>query len=538
MRTDSLPIEQLPHVSQLFKDYLLHFDKVREFYPYPPFNPSTLSTSAASLNYPDNRRQRVADILEKQNKSWGGGEKTIANIARFRAGAHAIVTGQQVSLFGGPLFSFLKAISVAKLAAETTEGGGIAAVPIFWLATEDHDVAEVSSATLLTRSELRTLTVPSHSPENTPVSAVQFGEAANNDISAIVAEAGALLGDSEISDLLKQFYVPGANFGDAFAQVFTRLFADFGIIFLDPSDPELHSIAKPIYRASVERCNRLTSALLNRCKHLEEAGYHAQVKVTPASTLLFAQVDGVRTPVHHSHDAFTIGPETLSRDQLLGRIEVRPEDFSANVLMRPIVQDFLLPTLAYVGGPSEIAYFAQASVVYKDLLGKVTPILPRLSATLIEPHVAQKLERYKLSLSDVFPGLEQLRTLLAKHSLPASLSLQFKNAKSELAASLALLTASLQQLDPTLVDAAKHAQSKMIYQLETLESRSASAELRKHADIGRHAEQLVNSLYPHKDLQERGIAGIYFLARHGKPLLNELYQSAKTNCADHQIFYL
>jgi bacillithiol biosynthesis cysteine-adding enzyme BshC len=533
MRAECLPLTAVPHATNLFKDYLLHFDKVSEFFPAPPFDPATITESAKSLNYPAACSVSMARILEKQNKNWGGGAKTLDNIARLRDGARAIVTGHQVSLFGGPLYSLLKAISISKIAAETSSRG-IPAVPVFWLATQDHDVAEVSSATFMAQAELKTLSVPSSFPPDTPVSAIKFDDS----ISAIVNEAAALLGESDVTDLLKKFYVPGATFGDAFARLFTRLFAEYGIIFLDASDPELQTVAKPLYRAAIERSEELTSALLQRNKRLEEAGYHTQVKVTPSSTLLFRQQDGARVAIHQSPDHFTVGDKKFSDDELLIAIEERPQEFSANVLMRPVVQDFLLPTITYIGGPAEIAYFAQAAVVYKTLLGNVTPIIPRISATLIEPHVAQKFGRFKLSLADVFPGVEHLRGLLAKQVLPAGLSSQFDRAKSDLQSTLEGLTQSLEKLDPTLVDAAKNAQSKMFHQLETLAARSAAAELRRHADVSRAAEYLSNALYPNKDLQERGIAGIYFLARHGTGLLEKLYESAATNCPDHQIFYL
>ena len=459
---------------------------------------------------------------------------------RLRSGAHAIVTGHQASLFGGPLFSLLKAISIAKIAAETT-ARGIPTVPIFWLATEDHDVAEVSSVTLLAKPELRTLVAATSAILDTPVSAVKFDE----NISDVVAEATALLGDSEIPDLLKQFYVPGATFGGALAKLFARIFSDYGIIFLDAADPELHALAKPLCRAAVEHSAELTKSLLDRSKQLEAAGYHAQVKVTLTSTVLFrlAEATGARQPIHLAHNIFSTGSEsnnaqTFSRRELLGLIDAHPEQFSANVLMRPVVQDFLLPTLAYVGGPAEVAYFAQAAVVYKNLLGRVTPILPRLSATLVEPPVAFKLDKYKLALPDFFLGVEHVRKLLAKAVLPETLSKQFERAKSELLASLQRVTESLEKLDPTLVDAARNAQSKMLYQLDTLAARSAAAELRRHADIARGAEFLSNALYPNKDLQEREIAVTYFLARHGTALLKNLYDSAAINCPDHQIFYL
>src|SRR5436305_1758594 len=175
MRAECLPITAIPHATDLFKDYLLHFDKVRDFFPAPPFDSSTITDSAKTLDYPDDRRAAVANILERQNKNWGAGAKTLANIECLRSGAHAIVTGHQATLFGGPLFSLLKAITIAKLAAETTPHG-LDAVPIFWLATEDHDLAEVSSVTLLAKPEMRTLTVATNAAPDQPVSAVKFDE--------------------------------------------------------------------------------------------------------------------------------------------------------------------------------------------------------------------------------------------------------------------------------------------------------------------------------------------------------------------------
>jgi uncharacterized protein YllA (UPF0747 family) len=202
-----------------------------------------------------------------------------------------------------------------------------------------------------------------------------------------------------------------------------------------------------------------------------------------------------------------------------------------------VVQDYLLPTLAYTGGPAECAYFAQAAVVYEKLLGRVTPVLPRFSATLVEPKAAGLLERYRLNLTDVFHGPEHLREVLAQRVLPADLKDAFDHAGRSLEQNLSRVEGALQRLDPTLVDAARNATSKMRYQLERLQARAARAELLRSEVLDRHAHLLSNALFPHKNLQEREIAGVSFLARHGMELLDRLYEAANSGCPDHQIMY-
>ena len=223
---------------------------------------------------------------------------------------------------------------------------------------------------------------------------------------------------------------------------------------------------------------------------------------------------------------------------MLRRTTSEPEQFSANVLLRPVVQDYLLPTLAYVGGAAEIAYFGQGAVVYKALLGRATPILPRFSATIVEAKPQALLERYGLSVPDIFQGADALRETLAKHALPSDLQSAFDHAESSLKQSLGSIQQSLERLDKTLVEAAANAGSKMQHQLEQLRSRAARAELRQSEILGRHAELLGNALYPNKVLQEREIGGVYFVARQGPELLRDLYNTLRTDCLDHQIISL
>ncbi len=534
MNSECLPFAQIPHSTRLFTEFLTYSPDVRKFYPHSPHITEWAADEAKRIAYPAERRRNVADILERQNRAFGSSAKTFENLQKFREGASVVVTGQQVGLFGGPLFSILKALS-AVASAKKAEQAGAPCVPIFWLATEDHDLAEVNHAFAPgpdgNLAELRT---GASGIDDSPVGDIHFGA----EISEVVAQAAELLGPSEITDILQQAYRPGETMGTAFAKLFAGIFRDFGVIVIDAYDPECHRIAEPIYRAAIDGAEELDRLLLERGRELESSGYHQQVKVTNTSTLLFEIKDGRRTVIHRANDHFQVREERCSRDELLARISAHSENFSANVLLRPNVQDYLLPTLAYTGGPAEVAYFAQVGVVYQVLHKRVTPVLPRFSATIVAPQQAKLLDKYSLQFVDLFQGEEKTRVLMSQRVLPPSMQQDFADAAASVTQAIEKIRADFQQLDPTLIDAANTAESKMKYQLQQLESRAARAHLTRNEVIERHARQLSTNLYPNKNLQEREIAGVYFLAKHGFELLHTLYEAALKDCPDHQVVFL
>jgi bacillithiol biosynthesis cysteine-adding enzyme BshC len=359
------------------------------------------------------------------------------------------------------------------------------------------------------------------------------------------------LGDTEATQFLRESYRPGETMGTAFARFYARLFREWGVIVLDASDAELHRVAAPVYRKAIERAEDLDAALLTRGQALESAGYYQQVKVTGSSVLLFALRDGARTAIHRREGAglggsktaeFVIGSEAgaekLSSAELLDRIASAPENFSPNVLLRPVVQDYLLPTLAYSGGAAEAAYFGQVGAVYEIILGRVTPIVPRFSATLVEPKVQRWLRQYGVSVRDTFDGPEALRQTLASRTLPAGLLVAFERANKSVEESFSGLREALAKLDPTLVEASQTGASKVHYQLDRLRERAMAAELRRSEVVSRHAEALSHALYPENALQERGVAGVYFVARHGMELLRSIHEAMRPDCHDHQILEL
>jgi bacillithiol synthase len=536
VKSECLPFSQIPHTTRLFSDFLSDYSKVQQFYPRSAYFNQWFKDEASNLSYAAERREAVSMILDRQNQSWNASAKAVENVARLRAGASAVVTGQQVGLFGGPSFTIFKALTAIKLADQATRSG-VDCVPVFWLATEDHDLAEVNQVSIPgPDGSLQKLTAPAEGLSNAPVGTVSFG----SEIDAVVEAASGLLGPGEISDFLREAYRPGETFGNAFARLLARLFADWGVILLDSADPEFHRIAEPVYRAAIERAADLDEALLSRGKALESAGYHQQVKVTSSSTLLFTVRNGARVPVHRRVNGdgsaeFLIEEERISKADLLSRITSSPWDFSGNALLRPVIQDYLLPTLAYTGGSAEVAYFAQVAVVYEMLLGRVTPIVPRFSATIVEPKPKTFLERYGLRLADLFQGPENLREQMASRTLPEELQSAFDQAEASLEKSLAAIREGLARLDSTLVDSATNAASKMQHQLSQLRSKAARAGLRHTEVLTRKADVLSNLLYPGKALQEREIAGVYFVARYGREFLRDVYETIHPDCVDHQV---
>jgi bacillithiol biosynthesis cysteine-adding enzyme BshC len=534
MKSECVPFQQIPHTSKLFLDYLSYNPAIRGLYPRSPIFSEWIKDESKMIRYDFSRRERVAEILERQNRKWGASAKTQANIERFKQGAVVAVTGQQVGLLGGPLFSIFKALTAVKLAEQAT-ASGVDCVPIFWLATEDHDLAEINHLSLLFKTGLEKVSAETSGVLDAPVGAIKFGP----EITAVVDRAASLLGDSDVVVWLREAYRPGESFGSAFALLFSRLFAEFGVILLDPADKDFHDLAKPLLRSAVERASELDDALLERGKELSAAGYHQQVKVTSATTLLFEIKDGARTVVRRSNGIangeFVVGNEKVSDRELMNSIDAHPEKFNANALFRPVVQDYLLPTLVYTGGAAEIAYFAQAAVIYEKLLGRVTPILPRFSATLLEAKAERVLTRYGLTLAEIFRAPEEVREMIAGRSLPRDLQEKFSEAYLGVEKYMTAVRESIGKLDSTLIASADRARVRMWYQINQLHRRASRAELLRDEVIARHADTLSQALFPNRSLQEREVGGISFVARYGTQLLSDLYPHINPDCHDHRL---
>jgi bacillithiol synthase len=519
MHCRALPFRSLPHQPKLLLDFLDGHSRVSRFYPLPPSLESAIH-AAKTLNYPQDRRQSISKILREQNASFGAGSETERNLARFENGAIAIVTGQQVGLFTGPAYSIYKALSAISIAKELTEAGA-EAVPIFWMATEDHDLDEVRHTTFFHNGELARFELPPVSNLGASVGAIRLGESVSELASAasvmLTGEEGAIL-----ARLLREAYVPEATYGRAFAKVFARLFAAQGLILLDPLDPGVHRLASTVYARAIEGRESLHAELLHRGKELEREGYSTQVKVTSRSSLLFFTGGGIRQAINVSDKKFRSGEMAWSRDELLTRIRVEPEKFSANALLRPVVQDFLFPTAACVVGPSEISYYAQSEVLYRGILGRMPALVPRADFTLVDPKGQRLLEEYGLQVEDVWSGPQSLCRRLQSANLPRPLAKQFEKDTKQISKVLEKWKEALAKVDPTLQPAVETSGRKIAFQVDKLRQKAGKAFDRKSGILASHEDFLSHLMYPNKALQSRDLNLLPFLARFGSSGLKDL----------------
>lgn len=530
MQTDCFSIAKLPKLSRLFLDYTESHEPLAPFFTASPYSQSWMK---AAPQQKEELRNAVADLLTEQNRTFGAGEKVFANIERLRQGAGAVVTGQQVILFGGPVFTLYKTASAIRKA----QAAG--AVPIFWLATEDHDLDEADQVTLPSRHELHTLRLELEGQHtNQPVGGLKLGQG----IRAVLDQAAELLGPGPVLDLLESSYTPDATFATAFAQLISKLFADYGLIVIDAADPRFHALGAPVLRQAIERAAELETALHERDKLLAKRGYHSQVLVTPNSSLLFLidEETGARLPLKRKNgDTWVAAKKAYSTADLLKILETQPERLSPNALLRPVFQDFLLPTMAYIGGPAEIAYFAQTQVLYEAILGRTTPILPRLSATLIEPAVAKLLAQHELLLEDILQSHpDELAQRLGARSMPVEGKRKLANAGNTLDQELESLTTWMSTLDDGLGRASNVAASKMRYQMNRLRRLAANYQLQKETSLRKHIDTLYLNLFPNQHPQERIIGAVAYVSLYGDHLIAQAIEQAAQECPGHRVLYL
>jgi bacillithiol biosynthesis cysteine-adding enzyme BshC len=513
-----LPLRQLPHQPKLFLDYLDNFEKVKSFYAHPPAM-AAVTREARKLEYPDSRRAEVTSILRNQNLALGAGAETLANLDRLENGAVVVASGQQVGLFSGPAYSIYKALTAIQIAEELTQSG-TPAVPVFWMATEDHDLEEVRHTTWFDQGKLVRFELPA-GVEGRPVGRIPLG----SQVEPLVQEAAELLanqGSDLLAQYLKESYRPEETYGSAFGKLFARLFAQQGLILMEPLDTGLHKVAAPLYQHALAERDVLNEKLLQRGKDLDRAGFDAQVKVTSRSTLLFRLGEGVRQVITASPGKFQAGEKTWSRDELVHLTHAEPEKFSPNALFRPVVQDYLLPTVACIAGPAEISYFAQSEVIYRQLLGRMPGALPRSGFTLVDAKANKLLRKYGLNVDDVWSGLQDLRHKMERRSVSKSLEINFERDQKQIAKMLAQLGKQIEKLDPTLRGTVERARKRIEFQIDKLRRKAGRAQDQKTGLISTHEQYLESLLYPHKGPQERELCLLPFLARWGAAGMSEL----------------
>ena len=544
-KVSSLAFSEIPLQSRLFIDYQREPLSLTNFYPNAVTSPAGIASFIPTVltNYPTDRGE-LCDALVETNENAGAGEKTFANIELLRnADTVAVVTGQQAGLFTGPIYTIYKALSAIKM-AELLNERGIKAVPVFWAATEDHDFDEVSSASFIDVSG--GLFVTTYSPEaysmGTPVGSVKIDEGIDATIDALFAAVPHTEFTDELRISLAGSWSDSTFFGDAFLRTLSSILGKFGMVFLDPMNKRLRKLAAPVYAEAVRRSDAIGAGLMARGDELEKRGFHTQVHVeTDYFPLFMTDENGRRVALRKAgEEVFRVKGERreFSRGELAELAENEPSRFSPGVMLRPVVQDYLLPTACYFGGGAEIAYFAQNSEVYRVLGRPVTPIFHRQSFTVIEARHRRFLEKFDLDFSGLFDGLEANLLRLANGAIASDTVRLFAETEEKINTALNGLDQSVSRVDSTLADNLAKRRRKIIYHIAAISKKTLLAKARKDETVNRQIDSVFASLLPNGHLQERSINVFSYLNKFGPNFIDWIYDAIDLADKGHGIVNL
>ena len=530
------------HLPALVEDYLYDFDKVREFYNGDFREPSAFERQTERVRSRQIARDDLAAILSEQNGSYGCGPETQGAIARLaRDEACAVVTGQQVGLFSGPLYTIYKALTAIKLVDTLNRRGLGSFVPVFWLASDDHDLAEIDHIALLDKdNRLREIRCPTPSRETkVPVSKIPLP----GDIGDCLEQLKDLTSDTEfkadILGSLSEAYQPGRSYVEAFGRWMTRLFKSRGLVLIDASHPRLKEMGREIFFREIADGSPSTRQAVAASERLRRAGYEAQIPLHEGILNQF-YAERERQAIQWKDGAFDIKglPAMATKEDLLKLAKEKPSLFSPNVLLRPLYQDAVLPTVAYVGGPSEIAYFGQLKGVY-EVFGLPMPVVyPRKNVTIVERKIDHILKKYHLSVPDLWRNASGAIGEITKQEIPDSVDQALLLARDHLERGYACLKAEILAFDPSLAESADLAKGKMNQQLDFIQKKVQRA-ARKRNDIAvQQLHKAVDNLFPNQRLQERVFNIVPYLIKYGSAFVDQLDQAIDIDVTDHQFLVM
>lgn len=548
---ESLPFTKIPGQSRLFLDFLADSPKLKNFYPEK--NRALNDFAGTVLESYKVERETLCDILAETNREFGAGEKTFENIELLRQKETvAVVTGQQAGIFSGALYTIYKALAAVKLADDLRKQN-VKAVPVFWIAEEDHDFEEIKKTFVLGQSSeaatsngtdlLEVENEPENISENLPVGFIRLDQTINGTIGDLFDQITHTEFTDSVKLLLNETYKPGEAFSTAFAKFLAKLLREYGIIFLAPLDKRLKKLCAPIFTKAIEKSDEITAALLQKNEELAKENYHAQVLVEENSFPFFwlneaGERKALRRDLKNSTIKVQDSKLSFTKNELLKIAENEPHNLSPNALLRPVVQDYLLPTVLYFGGAAEIAYFAQNSAVYKVLDRPITPIRHRASFTIVEAKHRRTLNRYELKFEDLFSGEEKIRAEVVEKFLSNGTAREFAEVEEIINKQLNRLDRKLLEDAPTLSDNLANRRRKILWHIGALRKKYHRAEIFKHKTAKRRLDTLFTAILPKDALQERTLNVITFLNLYGDNFIDWLYEAIENEKSEHQIFYL
>jgi bacillithiol biosynthesis cysteine-adding enzyme BshC len=438
------------------------------------------------------------------------GENPPERLLRAVESGFIVTAGQQPGLFGGPLYTWWKALSALALADELEKSTGMPVAPVFWAATDDSDFVEASSTTVSTPDGAIRIEMPPRENSGIPLAQVRLGDI-SRELSLLEAATGSAPA-SGVLEMVKSSYVPDATVGSAYVSLLRTVLEPMGIGVLDASDKSVRSAAHPILAKALELSDDIESALAYRADEVEAEGHAVQVKSVHGRSLVFAEADGKRERVRARHAAeVAAGAE--------------PGSLGPNVLLRPIVERSILPTVAYLGGPAEIAYFAQVTAV-ASTLSVMPPLgLPRWSGFVVEPRVERILERHGLEIED-FRDPHAVETRLARTSLPENLAANLASLRQSLERAAADLSRA-DDSDLVSPNVLQGFERNILHRLDRLERRFSAGVKRRGNDVLREAAIARGALFPFGKPQERALNIIPLLARYGDELMASVLREVR-----------
>jgi bacillithiol biosynthesis cysteine-adding enzyme BshC len=536
--TTRIPIDlrRYPGIRRLAVDYSCAFPSVAPFFAGDPGdNAAWTAALARTLDQPRSRTE-LASIVQSQQRRRDAPPAAIEAAWKLQdAGTVAVVTGQQAGLFGGPLFTLLKAITALKLAERVSRDQGVPALAVFWIEAEDHDWDEVRSCTVFDESLVpRAIALSADTGQAGPVASVALGAA----IVTVLDELEARLPATEFRDQLlaglRRAYAPGRGMVEAFGRWLEQLLGPRGLVVYDSSDIASKPLATRIFTRELTMPGETSRLAAEAGADLEARGYHWQVRPAQDSLALF-HLDGSREPIRHRDGAFFVGESPSTRDELVEEATRRPASFSPNVLLRPVVQDALFPTVCYVAGPNELGYLAQLRRVYEHFGVPMPLVYPRAMGTIVDQAAVRFLTKHDLPLGALQRQDEAALNELLEKQIPRSVEDAFAATTRAVETEMSRLIETMPALDPTLEGAAASTLKRMRHDLEALHGKVIQAAKRRDETLRRQYLRVRALAFPNGRAQEREIGFTYFLNQYGPALVERLDDELTLELGQHWI---
>ena len=534
--TLAVDLRRFPWVRRLAADYAFDFQSIAPFFAGNPSDAADWTQSIARTQAHSRKRNEIADVVGAQQRRRGAPQQAL-DAARLLADQKtvAIVTGQQAGLFGGPMFTLLKALTALKLADRVTREHHVPCVVIFWIDAEDHDWDEVRTAVVLDESlARREVALPARpSTDHSTVAAVTLDDRVVQALKDLEEALPNTEFKPQLINDLRSAYTPGRGMAEAFAIWLERVLGDRGLIVYESADPAAKPLACDVFTRELTMPGETSRRAAAAGSDLVARGYHAQVQ--PQDALALFHLDRERQPIRQDNGQFVIGNEVFVPSSLVAKAAARPAAFSPNVLLRPIVQDTLFPTICYVAGPNELAYLGQLRGVY-DHFGVPMPLMyPRASVTLLDSAASRFLSKYNVPLEALQPQDESALNALLASQIPATVNTSLDGADKVLEQAMTRVIEAMPVLDPTLEGAARSTLGRMQHDLQTLRSKTIQAAKKRDETLRRQFIRTRALVFPGGEPQERAVAFVSFLNQYGPALVQKLDEQLPVALGQHWV---